>query len=141
VNQPTAFFGKTYDEAMALLVEARDYIAGREAHDRERLGIDARLRACSETMRLTARLTQIMSWLLAQRAVHAGEMATGDIVARWEPLAAVDVCMEDERGRAHGLPPDLAALLERSRLLYIRVARLDEMIRRPDRRTAPGGQT
>jgi len=137
LNGPTAFFSKTYDEAMALLVEARDYVAGREARDRERLGIDARLRACSETMRLTARLTQIMSWLLAQRAVHAGEMATGDIVARWEPLAAVGICMEEEGDRADGLPPALVSLLERSRRLYVRVARLDEMIRRTEGDAAP----
>jgi regulator of CtrA degradation len=130
VNQPTAFFGKTYDEAMGLLVEARDYVAGRQARDQERLDGDARLRLCSETMRLTARLTQMMSWLLAQRAVHAGEMAVDDIVTRWEPLANARICMEEERERAEGLPPDLVALLDRSRRLYVRVARLDEMIRR-----------
>jgi regulator of CtrA degradation len=137
LNGPTAFFSKTYDEAMVLLVEARDYVAAREADDRRPLGVEARLRCCTETMRLTSRLTQIMSWLLAQRAVHAGEMAAADIVERWEPLAAVGICMEEEGDRADGLPPALVSLLERSRRLYVRVARLDEMIRRSESDAAP----
>jgi regulator of CtrA degradation len=137
LSRPTAFFSKTYDEAMELLVEARNYVAGQDAHDRQRLDADVRLRSCSETMRLTARLTQIMSWLLAQRAVHAGEMAAADLVARWEPLAAVGICMEEEAGGIAGLPPALVSLLERSRRLYIRVARLDEMMRRSE--GAPAG--
>jgi regulator of CtrA degradation len=132
LGRPTAFFSKTYDEAMELLVEARNYVAGQDANDRQRLDADVRLRSCSETMRLTARLTQIMSWLLAQRAVHAGEMAAADLVARWEPLAAVGICMEEEGGGIAGLPPALVSLLERSRRLYIRVARLDEMMRRSE---------
>jgi regulator of CtrA degradation len=137
LNRPTAFFSKTYDEAMDLLVEARNYVAGREADDRLRLDVETRLRLCTATMRLTSRLTQIMSWLLAQRAVHAGEMAARDVVERWEPLAAVGICMEEDGDRADGLPPALVSLLDRSRRLYIRVARLDEMLRRSERDSAP----
>jgi regulator of CtrA degradation len=137
LNRPTAFFSKTYDEAMDLLVEARNYVAGREADDRLRLDVETRLRLCTATMRLTSRLTQIMSWLLAQRAVHAGEMAPADIVERWEPLAAVGICMEEEGDGAAGLPPALVSLLDRSRRLYVRVARLDEMLRRSEGEAAP----
>jgi hypothetical protein len=34
---PTAFFSKTYNEAIGLLLEAREYVARREAIDRSQL--------------------------------------------------------------------------------------------------------
>ena len=125
--QATAFFGKTYGEAMALLVEARDYFAHREPIDRQTLPPLERLRFCCETMRLTARLTQIMAWLLAQRAVFAGEISQRDALADHGALAEVGICMEGEETT---VPRRLAGLLDRSRRLYVRVARLDELARR-----------
>ena len=127
--QATAFFGKTYGEAMDLLTEARDYLAHREPIDRETLPPLQRLRFCSETMRLTARLTQIMAWLLAQRAVFAGEMSQQDALAEHQALADLAVCMGDE-AETGAMPQRLANLLDRSRRLYVRVARLDELARR-----------
>jgi regulator of CtrA degradation len=126
--QSTAFFGKTYSEAMDLLEEARDYLTYREPIDRETLLPLERLRFCSETMRLTARLTQIMAWLLAQRAVHAGEITQAAALGDHRALADLDVCMDGEE--AAPMPRRLSDLLERSRRLYVRVARLDELARR-----------
>src|SRR4051812_20832531 len=91
---PTAFFTKTYDEAMGLLLEARDYVARREPSDRAQLDVVERVKMCCETMRMTARLTQIMSWLLAQRAVFDGEMSEVDLVRQHQALAELEVCME-----------------------------------------------
>lgn len=127
----TAFFGKTYDEAMALLVEARDYLAQREGADREGLTPLDRLRFSCETMRLTARLTQMMAWLLAQRAVHAGEINQQTALGDHQALAELAICMDGEEAATDAFPQDLRALLDRSRRLYVRVARLDEMARRP----------
>lgn len=127
---PTAFFGKTYGEAMSLLVEARDYLAYVEPADRGRLAPFDRLRLCCETMRLTARLTQIMAWLLAQRAVQAGEITRDEALGGDDPLAGLEVCMEAGDIDEASLPRRLLELLERSRRLYIRVARLDELARR-----------
>jgi regulator of CtrA degradation len=128
-GRQTAFFGKTYDEAMSLLVEARNYLAYLEPVDRAELVPMERLRLCCETMRLTARLTQVMAWLLAQRAVHEGELTRGEALADPRALADVDVCMEEVDLAGSGLPPRLVKLLERSRHLYVRVARLDGMAR------------
>ena len=126
--QATAFFGKTYGEAVDLLVEARDYLAHREPIDREMLAPIERLKFCCETMRLTARLTQIMAWLLAQRAVHAGEISQQDALCDHRALADLDICMEGEEASA--MPRRLTNLLDRSHRLYVRVARLDELARR-----------
>jgi regulator of CtrA degradation len=126
----TAFFSKTYNEAMDLLVEVRDYLAHREPIDRQALTPLDRLHFCCETMRLTARLTQIMAWLLAQRAVFAGEITQQDALAEHDALAELEICMGDEAGSGAVLPQRLLSLLDRSRRLYLRVARLDELARR-----------
>ena len=124
----TEFFGKTYGEAMSLLVEARDYLAHREPLDRGALVMEERLRLCSETMRLTSRLTQIMAWLMTQRAVYEEEITPERALDGHDPLAALEICMRDDA--LDKLPQRLSSLLERSHRLYIRVARLDELARR-----------
>jgi regulator of CtrA degradation len=149
-TSPTAFFHRTYDEAMGLLVEARNYVAvgdlrkGRPGSPTERLVV------CCEAMRLTARLTHVMAWLLAQRAVHAGEITLEEAASEKFALGGEMTCLAEADP---DLMPDdawLGTLLERSRGLYLRVARLDEMVRRevatteeppppPDRTGSPGG--
>jgi regulator of CtrA degradation len=128
---PTAFYAKTYDETLGLLVEVRDYVLQGERHDRAGLAPVVGVRLSCEALRVTARLTQIMAWLLAQKAIHAGELSTEELVERHDKLADIAVCMDvDEAAGMDGLPARFRELLERSHRLYIRVARLDEMIRR-----------
>jgi regulator of CtrA degradation len=128
--QATEFFGRTYGEAMTLLVEARDYLTHREPIERQTLLPPQRLRMSSETMRLTARLTQVMGWLMAQRAVYEGEITPEAALDGQPALAEIEVCMVDEAAAVAELPQRLRHLLDRSRRLFIRVARLDELARR-----------
>jgi len=127
---PTAFFGKTYDEALGLLEEARSYFAVLEPLERRGLAVRERLKLCTESMRMTARLTQIMAWLLMQRAVHAGEVTREEALAGMATLADVDVCMQEAESGWDGLPRRLVGLLDRSQRLYLRVARLDGLSRK-----------
>lgn len=130
---PTAFFNKTYDEAFALLIEARNYIAYEEPGDRVILDDVERLNVSLETMRLTTRVTEIMAWLLYQKAVHAGEISRE---AACEPdcrLGGRDICLDGDDNPA-ALPRRLGDLVARSRKLYLRVSRLDELMTRD---TAP----
>ena len=126
---PTAFFGKTFDEALVLLVEARDYIAASVGERPANRSAEAHLRFARETMRVTARLTQIMAWLLAQKAVHAGELTPHQAASEAYRLAGQAVCFDDDASQYVGLPDGLQALLGRSHALYVRVARLDELVR------------
>jgi regulator of CtrA degradation len=127
---PTAFFSRTYDEAMQLLLEARDYIALVEPDDRKQLAIGDRLSLCCETMRLTARLTQVMAWLLTQKAVHAGELSLSEAASDGFALGGSSVCVTVTPGVEDVLPRRLLNLLDRSHRLYVRVSRLDDMVRR-----------
>jgi regulator of CtrA degradation len=115
---------------MALLLEVRNYLLHREPRDRDALIATDRLRLCGETMRITARLTQIMAWLLTQRAVRAGEITQDQALADPQTLADLDVCMSEAGYDASGLPSSVVDLASRSRKLYVRVARLDELARR-----------
>ena len=140
-SEPVAFFNSTYEEALKLTRAARDYVAYQEPTDRAKLAAASRLVASCESMRLTARLTQVMAWLLVQKAVHAGEMTRQEAADPRFRLSGQKVCATEERAADQPLPPRLEELLAQSHGLYQRVARLDAMFARdvagqdiPDRR-------
>ena len=126
----TAFFGRTYDEAMGLLVEARNYVAVNELRALPILTPSDRLLLCCETMRLTTRLTHIMAWLLAQRAVHAGEITLAESAEEPYVLGGAKTCLTVTEEVERLGDQWLITLLEHSHRLYIRVSRLDEMVKR-----------
>ena len=127
---PTTFFSRTYDEALALTIEARDYIDRVQPGDRYSLALIDRLLLNQESQRLTARLTSIMGWLLTQKAIHAGEIARGETARADAALSDRVVCFGQEGEQNSDLPAQFRALLGRSRRLLVRVARLDDMVRR-----------
>ena len=122
----TAFFRKTYDEAIALLVETKNYVAGSPRSTSRTSEMSVNM----ETTRVTARLTQIVAWLMAQRAVEAGELTAAQACEKKHRLGGEEICL-DARGEVNeDLPSALRDLLVRSRRLYQRVARLDDMLAR-----------
>lgn len=125
-----AFFSGPYDEAMALVMEARGYAARMVGPEARRLEPGSRLQASFESMRVTSRLTQVMAWLLAQKAVFAGEITLADLASEQYALSGEEVCLAVGGAADAGLPRQLRSLLDRSHRLYQRVARLDEMVRR-----------
>ncbi len=122
------FFRRTYDETMTLLVEARDYLSLGEPFERARLASSDRLKANCEAMRITSRLTQVMAWLLVQRAVAEGEMTLVEAVQEPHRLSGQAVCHVTDAFPETPLPNALRSLLDRSYALYIRVERLDRMV-------------
>lgn len=124
------FFSRTYDEAYSLLVESRNYLQQLKADPRsidKTLSLSERVRFSCETMRHTTRLTQIMAWLLAQRAFQAGEITREEALGESYKLSAQDVCLESVKDEQ--FPAALEKLLERSLNLYQRVQRLDDDFR------------
>ena len=71
-----------------------------------------------------------MAWLLLQRAVHAGESTPEQAAAPSNRLGGQDICRDRRGEHMQAVPAGLRELLLRSRKLYQRVARLDEMIAR-----------
>ncbi|MCH8196862.1 MAG: DUF1465 family protein [Proteobacteria bacterium] len=130
---PTAFFNKTFEEALALMVEAKEYLEWHEKDDGGRLLDLDRLRLGREAMRVTARLTQIMAWLFAQKAVFAGELTLAEAAREPYTLSGQEVCVPDGPDDGSGLPAKMVDLLDRSHRLYVRVSRLDRLVRREAR--------
>jgi regulator of CtrA degradation len=125
---PVAFLTGTYAEALALTREARDYIALQEGGEREGMEAVDQMVASCESMRITTRLTQVMAWLMVQRAVQEGEMTREEARQPQHRLGAHAICETREPPIPARLPPRMQDLLERSLSLYERVARLDRML-------------
>jgi regulator of CtrA degradation len=123
-----AFVERAYDDTYALLVAMRDYVAGPSSEDARALEPGDRLRLTHELSRVTRLLTNVMAWLMVQKAVAAGEMTReqGDR----DPAAKLDFLYEDsadlkELGR---LPIAARSLIDRARRIAALVRQLDSAI-------------
>lgn len=123
------FFKRTFDDVVALLLEVRAYFERAEPALAPGLTTEERLEISAESLRITARLAQITAWMLAQRAVAAGEI-TAEQAGPSFSLPDEPVWMAASELQMLRLPERMLDLLERSRLLYVRVRNLDQMIQR-----------
>lgn len=130
MSRQTAFFSGPYDETMDLLEESRRYVATLTHPADVPCPPPVRLQVSFESMRLTARLTQVMAWLLAQKAMHAGEITMRDLASDQYALGAETICRNNDAAEQDEMPERLRRLLRRSFDLYERIARLDAMVRR-----------
>jgi len=127
-------FDGTYREVLDLLEEARALASaprmlGSVPVRSTGPGVDpasiARLEASCEALRVTSRLTHCLAWVLVHKAIHAGELPPD---AAFEPdnrLSGGPVCVALGGEANPRLPRRLRDLLEASRTLYVRLARLD----------------
>lgn len=121
------YFRGAYDEAFDLLVEARDYVENDVVAFKYANDPPDPLAMTQETLRLTTRLTQVMAWLMAQRAVHEGEIGEDEFVKDKYRLEGQHVCLKRAIDEMEGeLPDGLNDLMARSYELYRRIMRLDE---------------
>ena len=128
--QDAAFFRGTFDETMGLLVEARNYMRYCERRERKRLGDNVGLRLNCEAMRVTSRLTQVMAWLIFQKAIHVGELTPEEAMAEERRLTCTDVCLDRSGEDDTSLPLGFRSLMDRSWRLFARVERLEQLILR-----------
>jgi regulator of CtrA degradation len=114
------------EEALHLLDDARLYLAQAQQAANSPVPAALRLVAACETLRMTARLTQIVAWLTVRRAAQEAGL-TGETEAPELRLGARDVCAAATPPSLM-LSPQLGDLLERSAQLYQRAARLDDLL-------------
>lgn len=127
----TVFINRLYDESFELLLEARNYFQysptaqalPAASAPRDRLFVNC------QAMRLASRMTQSMAWLLAQRAVQAGEISPDEACAGNYSLGGESICTEEDGIDDQRVPPSMQKLLRRSHSLYMRVLRLDQAAR------------
>lgn len=126
------FINRLYDESFTLLVEARNYFqfsAAARTPNPDGTPQD-RLFVNYQAMRFTSRMTQMMAWLLAQRAVHAGELSLEEACGGTYSLGGERFCVDDHDHQDKRVPNALQNLLNRSHTLYHRIWRLDQSARK-----------
>ena len=129
-------FGALFRDGMALVEETAAYLDGPGRAQSKDLGRGPALAYATESMRLTTRLMQLASWLLLHRAVKEGEMslAQANIEKAKVKLSPTDTT---DPNNIALLPAPLRELIERSRVLQLKVRRLDTTIHAPP--VAPQG--
>lgn len=130
---PRPALDQAYDEALALLMAARDYARQHRPSDNEELTAEQRLKLSHYTMQVTARLTQVMAWLMANKAVAAGELdaavLSGETYALPEGGALAGEADGQDAADQDIMPEQLSDLVTRSQALYQRISRLDQDLR------------
>ena len=112
-----------YTEAMLLADEARAYFD--DAARDERLALDpfGRVGFACESLKVTTRIMHIVAWLLTQRAVESGEIASSD---GRRPERRLGNANDSDERVVELLPANAKRLIASSADLYARVKRLDE---------------
>jgi regulator of CtrA degradation len=121
------FMSGVFEETMQLLAEAHDYFHQFGKDDQERIDESLRSLYSCEMSRITLRLSSIMAWIMAQRAVFSGKIPSED--AHRYGLDFQDICRVDNRVLHGVLPSYVCFLLDRSLELYERVLRLDNQVK------------
>jgi regulator of CtrA degradation len=129
MNKSTTLLDRTFEEGVALTLEVRNYIAFHEQVDRREYDLSRCLQVGYQHTRVSARLIQIMTWLLAMKALLSGEISPEQFAAPQYALTVSDECRNENDPELNELPPGLRSLLERSHSLYMRIQRLDAMVR------------
>jgi regulator of CtrA degradation len=129
LNKASTLLDRTFDEGVALTLEVRNYIAYHEQADRREYDLTRCLEMGYQHTRISARLIQVMTWLLAMKALLAGEISPEQFAAPQYALNLSEECADDAAVDMATMPPGLRSLLERSQLLFARIQRLDSMVR------------
>ncbi|MFN7710463.1 MAG: DUF1465 family protein [Holosporales bacterium] len=132
VIRKNTFFDPLFSECMDLLDRTWKYSQYHIHRDTQALQPETILRLHCEMTRITARLTQVMAWLLAQKAAIEGEITYADANSSQYQLSRDAVCLEDNGlFNRKQLPGTVCDLLDQTLKLYMRVARLADRRRRP----------
>lgn len=118
------FMPRLYNDTMDILLDAQSYFTGYADDDQRNLNMVHKLVYSSEMTRITLRLSTVMSWIMARRAFHAGQLSLSEVLEQYS-LQFEDVCLIEGRHFEHILPSYVMQLHDDSFKLYSRVLALD----------------
>ncbi|MFS0737021.1 DUF1465 family protein [Sphingomonas sp. 1P06PA] len=121
-------------EAMLLADEVRAYFDETGRADRDALPPGLRVGFSCESLKVTTRLMHVIAWLLARRAVYAGELGAAQTSGRTRRLGEA---ADSDHELVAQLPAPARQLIEASRDLYARVGRLEQEIDAPAPPSSP----
>ena len=120
-----AFVQKAYDDTYALLIAMRDYVSGQSSEDADGLEPPDRMRLSLELSRVTRQITEVMAWLMVQKAIASGEI-TADEGAQQPAgqLTLSDEDSDDDQDELARLPLPARSLIDRARRIAALVRQL-----------------
>ena len=130
MSESSAFINISLKGAHGLLHAAHDYVKWQAPLDIQHMDKEAIFKVSREAMRVTVRVTQIIAWLMLQKAVLEGELSRQEIFSEEFRVLHGRLCVEKGSEMDTNLPPRLRELLKESRELYERIVRLDEISRK-----------
>lgn len=119
------FLPGVFNETLALLFDAHHYFQSRGADEQASLSARDRPVYATEMTRVTMRLTSVMAWIMVRRAINAGRIEE-EKAAQDYRLDGSEICLESD-AKLEQMPYYLGYLADRSRSLYERVHRLDQL--------------
>jgi regulator of CtrA degradation len=128
-NTESKFLAQAFKDGVELLEQAKNYMTYQERKERESASLSTGLRIGYQQTRITARLMHALAWLLGHKAVAAGEISAEELdAAEWQ-LGGGFECIETNGHTDERLPKGLRELLEKSHSYYMRIARLEQMLK------------
>jgi regulator of CtrA degradation len=121
-------FKPLYNEGMALVEQAAEYLDGEGRAEARKLSRIAATLYAAESMRLTTRLMQVASWLLLQRAANSGEMTRDQVASEKTKVRLDTASAQDNAPGWSELPERFRDIVSRSLSLQSLVRRMDEEI-------------
>ena len=124
-------FDNTYQETLQLLTRSEQFLRSYSIQRARTQNHIRDLRVNCEMTRVTARLTQVMAWLLAQKAALSGEITLSEACSDKYMVRSDPFCMINSlEGQEGILPLPVEELLTESRGLYKRILVLAEQMRK-----------
>ncbi len=124
-----SFIEARLDGAHSLLHSTHEYIKWQAPLDVEELDSEVVYKISAEALRVTVRMTQIIAWLMLQKAVLEGELTQKEFLSEEYRVLQGLQCTEKGAEEDDDVPPRLRDLLKESRELYTRILRLDKIVR------------
>ena len=111
--------------ANELLEEIHNYIRWQAPVDVEHMSRDEIFKVSCEAMRVTVRITQIISWLMLQKAILDAKVSSEEVFLEKFPILQGKSCLEKSSEIDPQMPSRLRELLIKSRKLYLQTKMLE----------------
>lgn len=120
-------FPSLFREAMDMIFDAYAFFEFQDLMEEDLMPTPLSSLMSNEMSRVTMRLTSVMAWLMARKAVQAGQLDEEEAATHYR-IEGEQYCLEQPPGLQGLLPDYMFDLLERSYALYLRVWRLDKQL-------------
>ena len=122
-------YNNIYSETLTLLTKAEKFLKSYSLQRAQEPNEIHDMRINCEMTRVTARLTQVMAWLLAQKAFLAGEILLDEACSEKYRVKGDPFCLADSiNGQEEHYPLPMVELLINSLGLYKRIQALSQQM-------------